>query len=181
MLVLFCLLLSMAWAQLPAPGTALNSSFALRNAVGKRVVSFPASSIWFNELSGDVPPIGVTNPAAQRLGLYFTPTQNGNVLGIRVFTAANNAITKVSLWSTTSPVFYTGASTNIKLAERNPAGASTGLAWQEFLFSSPVSVTAAVCLSFSPLFFSYFSPDLQKNEHLLTTSTTAFRLAILQQ
>jgi hypothetical protein len=130
----------MVLAQPCVPGSCIISNST--NHYSKRDLSYPDSSIWSNFLGGDVgPSTNFVFSAFLRMGLLWTTNSAGLVRGVRQYVSAPFGTTKIVLWETDSAVFYTGASTNVKLAEASPPASAGFGEWGEFLFAAPVAVS----------------------------------------
>jgi hypothetical protein len=89
------------------------------------------------------------NPAANdsgavELGVKFTPSVSGNVVGVRYYQGAGNTGTHIgNLWTTGGV-----------LLARATFGSGTGTGWQSVIFATPVAVTAG-----TTYVASYFAPN----------------------
>jgi N,N-dimethylformamidase beta subunit-like protein/uncharacterized protein DUF4082/Big-like domain-containing protein len=86
----------------------------------------------------------IDDPNNVSLGVKFTPSSNGTVIGVRFYKGAGNTGTHTgSLWSPTGTLLATATFTS-----------ETGSGWQTVYFASPVAVTAG-----STYTASYYAPN----------------------
>jgi hypothetical protein len=109
-------------------GQAMTSPFSWSFTTG--AVSQCPCSVWQNGTPTGA--VDASDTSAVNLGLRFRPNSSGRIVGVRFYKYADNTGSHIgSLWSSTGTLLATGTFTS-----------ETASGWQEFDFSSPVTVTA---------------------------------------
>jgi hypothetical protein len=128
-------------------GTSYTFTVVATNSVGTGTASNASNAVTPEDTLFDFATPTTTDSgdgSAVNVGVQFTASTSGSIVGIRFYKAAANSGTHVgSLWSSTGTL----------LARGTFAGESAS-GWQTLIFSSPVSITAG-----TTYVASYFAPN----------------------
>jgi hypothetical protein len=134
-------------------GTAYTFQVTATNSSGPSQPSAPSAAITPEDTLFDfaVPTTADSgDPSAVELGLKFTATAAGKIVGLRFYKSAANTGTHLgTLWSSTGTVLGTGTFSN-----------ETASGWQTLLFTTPVTVTSGT---------TYVAGYLAPNGHYAAT------------